>query len=79
VKPFDVDTLRELVWMADAKEDVEWERTCYIVATVGNIFAEKTIQPANIHPMWEPPNTWTENTLEKRRERRGDKGRQGKR
>ena len=72
-------TLRELVWMSDAKEDAEWARTCYIVATVGSLFAKKAIDPADIHPMWEPKGEWTGDTLEARSERRRNQGRQGSR
>lgn len=62
--------------MADAKEDAEWSRTCYIVATVGSLFQKKSINPADIHPMWEPKG-FSQSELEDRSERRRNKSRQG--
>lgn len=51
-KPF---TLRELLWMKDAKERSDWDKAAMVVAKIHNVNAAKSsdcIQFADVHPYY---------------------------
>ena len=47
-------TLRELVWMAEAKQTDDWNHTAALLAMLGNIHRDpkkgKAFRPADFHP-----------------------------
>lgn len=44
-------SLRELAWMAEARQDVEWARTAALLAMVKSMATGKTVDPDDLHPM----------------------------
>lgn len=46
-------TLRELVWMADAKRSEAWDHTAELLALVANIFSKNKIKSSAFHPFAE--------------------------